>query len=911
LKTAQKAKQSSAYLPALNYINICKEYLPEDSWETNYKLSLSYYFEKGEIEYLNAGWDAALATFEEVSKHVTTLLERCKISEYKATLYRMKNDLKTALNIGVAALNELGIEIKAFPDEEDVGIEIERCNQLLKGKDTDSLFHLPELTDPLKLQSMALLRECFAPAYFLGSNLIAIIGIRMTEITLERGNNPHSSVGYIFLSSVTLAVSQNDYDNAYKYGLLALRLNDDKYQIKAYEALILDMWGTFVCPYKKSVDISRKYLMRGYYSGVENGSYQWAGYCAIISLFQSFWGPDTLDEVEKTVDKIIPGLGKIDSNMVQYYYAVKATIHNLKDPVPDWSVLSEEFWPDSREVLKQCRIQNDLLSLFVDTICRLSLANWYNSKKANDYAVQAEQYLAGSPGIFLNPVFHFHQSIAYAATYHLVDETKKEQYRNTICENIGRFKVWARHCPETYLHYLELIQAEFGRIKNAPIEDIMSYYDKAIESVSKNRFIQNQALAYELASRFYQTIGRKIIAQTYLKEAHRCYQQWGASVKVQNLEAQYPQLLAHKTTQDIDALTESPTPEAPIGSKTSSTLLDLESVMKASHILSGEIEFSKLLKKMMHIVIENAGATRGLLILEQEGQWLIEAEGFLDIDEVTVLQALPIKESKQIPITLINYISRTQENVVLSDATQEGNFTRDAYIVKQRPKSVLCLPILSQGILKGILYLENNLTTGAFTADRLQIVSLLSSQAGISIENARLFEARKQTEKKLDAINQELYERNAFINTLIDMLPDSIYIYDIIEAKNVFVNTGIQGILGYADHEVTAMGHTLLGMLMHPDDFENYRQNILPQYKHLQDHELLEQQYRMKHKNGEWRWLHSRELILSGSPMEHHTKFLAWSATSPSAGRLRKQSRNQTHCYSQFLKVPIILSCLP
>ncbi|MCP4396386.1 MAG: AAA family ATPase, partial [bacterium] len=755
LKTARKAKQSSAYLPALNYMNICKEFLPADSWETQYELSLSYYFEKGEIEYLNTLWDTALATFKEVSEHVSTLLERCKISEYTATLYRMKNDLKTALDIGVAALNALGIEVNAFPDEKEVGREIERCNQLLKGKDADSLFHLPELTDPLKLQTMALLRECFAPAYFLGSHLIAIIGIRMTEITLESGNNPHASVGYIFLSSITLAVRQNDYDNAYKFGVLSLRLNDEKYHIKAYEALILDMWGTFVCPYKKSVDISRTYLMRGYYSGVENGSYQWAGYCAIVSLFQSFWGPDTLDEVEKTVERIVPGLGKIDPNMVQYYYAVKATIHNLKEPVPDWSMFSEEFWPDSRKVLKQCRIQNDPLTLFVDAICRLSLANWYHSKKANDYARQAEHYLAGAPGIFLDPVFHFHQSIAYAATYHLVDETQKEQYRNTICENIDRFEVWARHCPENYRHYLELIQAEFGRIKNAPIEEIMSYYDKAIESASENRFIQNQALAYELASRFYQNIGRTLIAQTYLKEAHRCYQQWGASVKVQNLEAQYPQLLDRKIPQDIDALTESSIVSTSLR-HTRSPLLDLESVMKASQTLSGEIILSSLLKKMMHILMENAGATRGLIIFEKEGQWVIEAEGFIDVDEVTILPALPFEEDEQFPATLIHYISYTQEHVALSDATQEGGFTQDAYIIKKRPKSLLGLPLLNHGIFTGILYLENNLTTGAFTADRLQVISLLASQAGISLENARLFEEKQRYAEEL---TEEVAER--------------------------------------------------------------------------------------------------------------------------------------------------------
>ncbi|MGL1934501.1 MAG: PAS domain S-box protein [Fibrobacterales bacterium] len=760
LRAAKKAKLSSAYRPALDFIITGMTLLPDNSWETNYELSLSYYFEKGEIEYLNAQWDDALATFEEISNHVSTLLERCKISEYKATLYRMKNDLTTSLNISVEALSMLGIELKAFPDIQDVEMEIKRCNQMLQGKDTDSLFHLPELTDPLKLQAMALLRECFAPAYFLGSNLIAIIGVRMTEITLRDGNNPHSSVGYIFLSSVTLVVFQNDYDTAYKFGLLSLRLNDDKYQIKAYEALILDMWGSFVCHYKKSVDISQKYLLRGYYSGIENGSYQWAGYCAINILFQSFLGSDTLYKVEEKVNQITPGLSKIDQNMVQYFYAVSASIHNLKEPVEDWSVVPEDYWPHSKEVLKQCRIQNDLLTPFVDAICRLLLANFFSSEKANEYALQAEHYLVGAPGIFLNPVFYFHQSIAYSSTYHLVDESHKEQYVKILSENINRFEAWAQHCPENYLHFYELMRAEYGRIVNAPIEDIMSYYDRAIEASLENNFVQYQALACELASKYYQSIERKIIARAYLIEAHRCYQIWGALVKVQNLESQYPQFLDNKvnSAREVPVVSSPPdtTMDSPSHQQTTSIQLDLESVMKASQILSGEIVLSSLLKKIMHIVIENAGATRGLLILEKDGEWLIEAEGTLDFDNVTVQQAIPIEESEQAPATLINYISRTQESVVLTDATQEGGFTKDAYIIKKLPKSVLGLPILNHGSLNGILYLENNLTTAAFTADRLQVINLLAFQVGISLENARLFEEKQ---KNTEALMEEVAER--------------------------------------------------------------------------------------------------------------------------------------------------------
>ena len=747
LRASKKAKRSSAYEPALRYIKSGVAFLPENPWQTDYELTLSCYLEKGEIEYLNADWDNALATFDEASEHARTLLERCKIAEYKVTLYRMKNDLETALGIGVAALGELGIEIKAFPDESDVGTEITRCNQMLAGKDLDSLFDLPELTDPLKLSAMALLRECFAPAYFLGSNLIAIIGVRMTEITLTDGNSPHSSVGYIFLSSVTLAVIQSDYDSAYKLGLLSLRLNDEKYHVKAYEALILDMWGTFVCPYKKPIPIAREYLMRGYYSGVENGSYQWAGYCAGISLFQSYWGPDTLDEVADRIDKIIPGLRKIDPNMAQYYYAIKAGIHNLREPVSDWSILSADIWPDAQEVLKQCRIQNDLLTLFVDITCRLSLANWFNSENASEYAAQAEQYLAGAPGIYLNPVFHFHQTMAYAANYHRVEATQKELYRKTILENLERFKVLARHCPETYEHHLKLIQAELGRTQNAPMEEVMSYYDQAIESASANRFIQDQALACERASRYFRAKGKEKIAQLYLREAQYSYQQWGAAHKVKLLKEEFPTAFAQLQTSIGETQGNTST--------TGGDDIDLLTLIEVYEAITRKLGLEELLMEIMRIALRSVGAEGGLLLVEGAGIAAVATPGAGGDSDINIEKGDAERLGVLAPFVspaIIRYVQRSGESLLIDNTARETRF--ELYNSNGRfAKSILCIPILRQGELRATLYVDNSLTTHAFSAERIKILELVCSQAAISLENARIYD---RLEELVEQRTQEL-----------------------------------------------------------------------------------------------------------------------------------------------------------
>ena len=789
LKTARKAKLSSAYLPALRYINICKEYLPVDSWEKSYDLTLACFFEKGEIEYLNAQWDDAIATFDEALEKVVSQLDRSRIFKFKVTLFRMKNDLKDSLDLSLHALKELGYTLNPFPDDDEVIKEIEHFKPILAGSDSETLYNLPQLQDPLKLIALEIMSELMPPAFFLGSRLVFIVGMKMAEITMQYGNSSYSAVGYIFYSGFTLAIYQRDYDNAYNFGLLALRLNDEKYQEKANEALILDMWGSFVCHYKAKLNIASDYLLRGYYSGVENGSYQWAGYNGVVHLFTCFWGVNSLKEVSETIKKLVPGMKKVDPNMVNYYYAVKATIFNLTDVVSDPIELSDSNWPNIEKVLEVSREQNDMLTLLVNATCRLSLANWYSDiETALILAMEADTYVQGVPGVYIDPVFHFHQSIAFSQGYNSVDSEKQIHFLAKLEANIDKFNLWASHGSETYTHQALLLRAELARIKGNKLE-AMDLYDEAISSAAANGFTQNEAFANELCARFYLALNKKKIAGVSLNEASNAYQRWGATAKVKNLETQYPQFLDHKISQDKEARVVSSQPDttmdSPSRQKTTSIQLDLESVMKASHILSGEIVLSRLLKKMMHLVIENAGATRGLLILEKDGQWMIEAEGFPDVDEVTVMQALPIEESEQVPATLINYISRTRENVVLSDATGEDGFAKDAYIIKKQPKSVLGLPLLNHGILNGILYLENNLTTGAFTTDRLQVITLLAFQAGISLENARLFEEKQKNGEELveeiadrKQAEEALRESEERFRAAFDSAQDCVLIWD-------------------------------------------------------------------------------------------------------------------------------------
>ncbi|GAB4193667.1 MAG: AAA family ATPase [Coleofasciculaceae cyanobacterium] len=752
LIAGRKAKFSSAYQPALLYITNGMKLFPHNSWEEDYHLTFSYHIEKGEIEYLTASWDEALSTFDEALKHIDNLLDRCKITEYKVTLYRMKNDLESSLYLGVQTLDLLGIKLQAFPEADELIAEVNHANETIVARKIEDFIDLPEMQDPEKLAAMVLLRECVPPSYFLGSRLLFILGIKMIELSLTYGNNPHSSVGYIYYS-LTLAFVAQDFETAYKFGRLALRLNDDKYQIKPYEALILNMWGGFVSHYTEHLDRSREHLIRGYYSGVENGAYQWAGYCAINFLCMCFWGTDSLKEVSEKIDKITPGLKKVDPNMVQYYYAIKATIYNLIEPVEDWSVLDESLWSNAKDILKFCLEKNDLPTVFLEALCRLSLANWYSdSEKAIDYANYAEKYLIGVTGIFMNPAFHFHQCLALSVGYNYADGEKQAQYVEKIKSNFEKFKLWSKHCPSTYLHQRLLIEAELARITGNTLE-AQDLYDQAISSARENKFLQNEALASELAAKFWLGKGKEKIAKVYMSEAHYGYQRWGAKRKVEDLEEKYPQLLPLSSSLAKSITATSTTTNSTSTGTRSSEALDLATVMKASQAISGEIVLDKLLGSLMKILIESAGAQIGHLILESEGKLLIEASGEVDSDNITVLQSIPL--DNRLPVSIINYVARTRETVVKNDAAYQGKFTLDPYIKEHQTKSILCAPLIDQGQLNAIIYLENNLTTGAFTPDRLEVLKVLSSSAAISIENARLYADLAESNRTLEAKVEE------------------------------------------------------------------------------------------------------------------------------------------------------------
>ncbi|WP_202219393.1 AAA-like domain-containing protein, partial [Okeania sp. KiyG1] len=358
----------------------------------------------------------------------------------------------------------------------------------------------------------------------------------------------------------------------------------------------------------------------------------------------------------------------------------------------------------------------------------------------------ADIYVAEMIGFLCNPQHNFYYSLTCLAHHNNCDAEQQKELLEQVEKNQEDMKIWAGNCRENFQHKYDLVEAEKARILGQTLQ-AQELYDRAIQGAKKYEFIHEEALAYERAAEFYLAlVGREEIGQFYLKNAHHCYIRWGAKAKVKQLESEYPQYLLRVTNKSkLKGI--NPTLST---SNTDGEILDLTTVMKSSQAISGEIKLENLLYNLMKITIENAGAQTGFLILYHQGNWAVEAQGKIDSDEVTILQSIPIESTDPqtslpiLPTTVINYVIRTQKYIVLNDAANQGEFINDPYIIATKSKSILCTPLINQGQLSGIVYLENNLTTNTFTSERVELLNILSAQAAISIDNSRLYQTLEQ-----------------------------------------------------------------------------------------------------------------------------------------------------------------------
>jgi predicted ATPase/class 3 adenylate cyclase/tRNA A-37 threonylcarbamoyl transferase component Bud32 len=751
LEAGRKARNSTAYIAANLYLKTGIQLLTANCWQTQYQLTLNLYIAAAETAYLNADLEAMEQMAAEVLQQAQTILDKVKIYEIQIAAQTAQSKVLETIAIARDALWELGIELPTEPDEAKIGKALQALENQLSGRRIEALVDLPVMTNPQIQAAMQLLGILF-PTIFQGMpGLLPLLSSTMVSLSLQFGNAPASTVGYA-IHGMVLCAFLGEVETGYGFGQLALSLLD-RFNVPEFKSIILLLFGGWIQHHQEPLLATIPTLKDGFTAGMETGDFVDAGYNISIYVDANFFAGVELDTWEPELANYFAALAQVKQYSARVYLDMKLqTVQNLRETRLLSDCLIGEAYDETVMIPKHHQ-NNDLTALAALYIFKLLLAYlWGNYRSALDYIAQAKPYLMAVSGFVFVPIFHFYAALTHLAVFPAQPEIEQTKILAIVETHQTILHQWAQNVPVNYLHKWYLVEAERYRVLGNKAE-ALEMYDRAISGAQENEYLNDEALANELVAKFYGEWSKTKVAQAYIFEAYYCYVEWGASAKATDLEKRYSQLFAvaqqgNKNTKTTVSMT----------TTGSSDRVDITAVMKASVAISGDILLDKLLSRLMKILMENAGAQRGSLILPSQEKLLIEAEGTIDREFVTVLQSILIEDSQKISPAIVNYVARTQETVVLDDAVREGQFTNDPYIRKNQPKSILCVPLINQSQIVSIVYLENNLTAGAFTSERVEILKVLSGQAAISLQNSKLYTEVRENESRLALLNKA-YER--------------------------------------------------------------------------------------------------------------------------------------------------------
>ena len=740
LMAGQKAKSAIAYSPAVRYLSIGLDLLETDSWQQQYELTLNLYFEVAEAEYFNANLETAKGLADIGIEQAKTTLDSVKFYDLIIKVYIAQSELQKSLETGIEILEHLEVKLEKEPP---------------KDLEVNDLLNLPAMSDPYKIAALQILLTIQAPATIANNHLALPIIFTMVKLCSKYGNSKIAAFSYgmyaVFMHSMSYEI------DVYEFFQMSIKLID-KFNAKEFKCKLYTIFGCNILHWRDHAQKTLAPLCDSVQNALEVGDIEYTCHAALFYSEHLFLVAEHLEFVVQRQREYINTIAKLEQKHQLHMTKIcHQTVLNLLDKSEEKKRLIGETF-NELEMLPLFLESNNVLALF-SVYCYKSFLSYLfkDYPQSIENTKLAEEHKIFAKALMIFSEYNFYYSLALLANYPQVKVVEQEQYLKTVAKNQEKMKEWARHAPMNFQHKYDLVEAEKSRILGQPLV-AMELYDRAINGAKENRYIQHEAIANERAAEFYLTLGREKIARSYLLDSYYCYVNWGAKAKVKALEVEYPKFISQ-------IYAPSPTETDPNISFTSytstgnSAFLDLTTVVKASHTIASEIILEKLLEKLIKILVENAGAETGFLLLNNKDKLLIVAETSIGSAPVKTNQYIPVNTVSNLPQTVINYVRRTHADVLLNNAAEEGEFTADPYFTIAKVKSVLCTPIINQNKLVGILYLENKIVTKAFTTNRLEVLKILSAQAAISLDNALLYKNLEAANQKLENYNQTLEEQ--------------------------------------------------------------------------------------------------------------------------------------------------------
>jgi PAS domain S-box-containing protein len=778
LIAGKRAKAAAAYASALRYLVCGSALLTGDCSECKHDLIFPLELHRSECEFLTGELEMAEVRLAGLAGRAAGVVDLAIVTRLRMEIFTTLDRSDRTIEVGLDFLGQVGIVWKAHPTPEEVRQEYERMWRQIGDRPIETLLDSPRMADPAARAIMDVLAELQPAALSTDQSLYHLVVGRMVNISLERGNSDASCLAYAYLAMV-LGPQFRDYKAAFRFGKLAVSLVENR-GLTRFMARTHHCIGAHVNHWTQHVRMGRPRLQHAFEAANRIGDVIFAAYsrtCFITNLLAS---GDPLEEVQREAEEGLEFAERARFGLVTDIISAQlALIRTLRGVTGTFGYLTDARF-DELQVERRLSSHPGLAIA----------ACWYWIRKlqarffAGDYvaatgaSANAQRLLWTSRSFLESAEAHFYGALSHAASCDAALPAQHRQHFEALTAHHKQLVEWAENCPENFENRAALVGAEIARIEGRELE-AMRLYERAIHSARANGFVNNEALANERAAGFYAARGFETIAKAYLREARACYLRWGADGKVRQLYETYPHL--REETQPGG-------PRSTIGAPFEH--LDLSTVINVSQAVSSEIVLGKLLDTLMRTAIEQAGAERGLLMLPRGADLRIAAEARTAGDAVGVQLRDETVTAAVLPESVLHYALRTKDIVILEDASAQNPFFADPYICHHQARSILCVPLINQAKLIGMLYLENNLTSRAFVPARIAVLRLLASQAAISLENARLY--------------RDLEEREAKIRRLVDANIIGIFIWDfegqILEANEAFLN-----MIGH-DHEDLVAG---------------------------------------------------------------------------------------------------------
>ena len=770
IQAAESARQSAAYDIGLKYAKVAYSLLPENHWQQEYDKSLAIYNEISENAFLQTNFDEAHLHIDSIIKHARSVLDTEVAYKIRVLAYHAQNELLKSIYAGLEFLDLLGIKLPKNPGTPAIMVKFLTTRWAMRNETPDTLLNKPLMTDPNKLAAIRMLSYLNGPTYIGLPNLNPILVLEQVRLSMRYGNTAASSSGYggygLILCGVTGEMKQGAL-----YGQLAKDVIE-KFDSQEEFAKAHLISNVFVRHWTMPIMESQNTTSEIYLNGVAAGDYVFAAYGAEVYCFMHLFAGTPLSQVREEVDSYDHAVWNVinQKNTALAVSSIRQTIHHLQDPEYRSGKISGEFYDYDKSFEHQVDT-NDLNGVFKAAVYQMMMYYLFGEiELALAVSRTASKFKDAGIALFHIGYYYFYKALILIELLPEMSAGKATAAKLEIALCLQKIKWYKRYSPYSYENKYYLILAQKERYNNHSSK-AMEYFEKAIHAAGSNGLLHERALATEIYTHYLKDLGRMESMVYFLKKALIDYQNYGAQSKVRLLKEEFKdQLPARSSSIATRSFTEEGTRH------TSTMTMDMTTILKVSQVISSEIVLEDLLERIMSLLLENAGANQGWLLIKEKDQWFIRAEksineNGLNSDKDQPLSSIPDAE---LPVSkkIIEYVDRTSQPIVLDDAAVTGKYAQDSTIRRLKSKSVFCSPIIHQGKTLGVIYLVNDLIPNVFTEENVDMLTLLSSQLSISLQNALLYD---NLDSKVRQRTEDLVkEKETSEKLLHNILPTSI-----------------------------------------------------------------------------------------------------------------------------------------